>query len=424
MFTLQLQEEQSDNLISIRKEQFSFITRDIRYKLKEGFPGSGIRYLHYYEKDTTLIISNISNGRVQLLNLSTGGFRSFVNHTATVRKIRMYNGEIVTSGWDGSVRFTNYFTLNQRLVLTDRTMGRCPFFNISTDGRYLFSFSYDSDLIPLGVANSVRKWSLINGKLLKVLAASTEIKGTPRSGSVMIHRGRLYVCGDSGFFRVFDMETGVLIKEIKTDSDFRSMTSLIHHHYLLASDWEGYIHFFNLENNCIEFKKKCHRTDILCVRVHPKNPDIIITSSTDGVIKFWGMPGFALINTILANHNDIWSMVFINDRLVAGNIDGEIGIYDISDVRKIQWKGSLFISDQSFVVQALGSKMFFTNDISTMEVYSEKEKQKIAGKEAEYLLDQGNNLLVMRELFGIKDRLNGHLFGGADFIPLLPESLE
>ena len=53
----------------------------------------------------------------------------------------------------------------------------------------------------------------------------------------------------------------------------------------------------------------------------------------------------------------------------------------------------------------------------------EKEKQKIAGKEAEYLLDQGNNLLVLKELFGIKDKPNRHLTGGADFIPLLPESL-
>ena len=423
MLTQQFKEKQSNALISYKRESFEYLTREYQYKLKEGFQGLGIRYLTYCKKDQTLLISNISNGRVHLLNLYSGGLRSFVNHSATVRKIILFNDEIYTASWDGTVRATNYLTLQQRRIMTQFAMGRCPFINISPDGKYLFSFTYDSDIIPFGVANIVRKWDMKSGKLLKVLVASAEQIGTAKSGAIIIHQGQLYVCSNSGYFRIFDMATGKRIKEIRTGSDFRSMTSVLHYNFLLASDWEGYIHFFNLESKSIDFKMKCHNTDIFCIRVHPGNPDIIFTSSADGVIKVWEMPGFVLLNTILANHNDLWSMVFINDHLVIGNIDGEIQVYDIADVRHISYKGRIVLSDQSFVVQAVGSKMFYTNDISAVEVYREPDNNKVTGKESEYLLGQGNNLMVLRGLFGLEDRIKGLLPGNNKLFPLIPESL-
>jgi WD40 repeat protein len=422
MLTKQFNEKQSYNLVAYKNKSFDNFTKEYQFKLNKNFLGLGIRYLHYFEKDNTLLISNISNGIVHLINLSNGSFRSFLNHTATVRKIRIFNNEIITSSWDSTVRVTNYLSMKQRLKLTDRTMGRCPFFNISPDGKYLFSFTYDSDVVPLGVANTVRKWSFESGNLLRVVSASTDYKNERRSGSIIMYADKLYVCCDNGYFRIFKMQSGRLIKQINTEADFRSMTSLFHYHYLLASDWDGYVHFFNLKYNRIDFKIKCHNTDILCIRVHPKRPDIIITSSMDGVIKFWKMPGFELIKSIEIDHSDLWSMVFINDRLAIGNADGEICIYDIRDIDNIQFKGRLVLAERSYVVQAIGTKMFFTNDLSKMEVYRDKEADKIEGKESLHLLSQSNNIMVLRELFGMEDNTHGQLNDHFKFMPLLQDS--
>ena len=409
---------QSQIMVSYLKESFEHATMDCHYRLKPDFPSLGLRYLHYYEQDHTLIMANIHHGKVYLLNLLTGNFRSFLVHNQSVRKVRMFNGEIYTSSWDGSVCATNYYTLKNRIRFTDRTMGRCPFFNINPEGTYLYSFSYDSDIIPLSMANSVRKWNMKTGNLEHLMAASTEQKSGRRSGSIIFYKNRLYVSCNSGYFRIFDQKTGGLIREIHGNADYRSMMALFHHNYLLASDWDGYIHFLNLKTNRIDFVLKCHNTDILSMRIHPYDRDVIFTSSYDGVIKVWKMPGFVLLNTIITAHTDLWSMVFINDRLVIGNVDGEISVYDIKDLLSIKFLGRLVLSDKAIVAQAMGVKQFYTNNPSAMEVYREDEGV-IEGKDAEYLADQGNNLMVLRDLFGIEEAdgdIHGNKWG---FTPLL-----
>lgn len=421
MLTIQNMDRTSAMMTSYLKESFEYVTRACNYRIKAGFQVLGIRYLHYFEQDHTLLISNITNGRVHLINILTGKLRSFFNHTATVRKIRIFNGDIYTSSWDGSVRATNYHTLEEKLRLTDRNMGRCPFFNISPDGKYLYSFTYDSDVIPMGVANSVRKWCLKSGTMESLVSASAEQKSYRKSGSVIFYRNRLYVGCDSGYLRIFDQRSGRLIKEILSEADFRSMTALFHFNYLLASDWNGYIHFLNIKTNKIDYVLKAHNTDILSMRVDPRNRNILFTSSSDGIIRVWGLPGFDLQKTILTGHTDLWSMVFINDCLLIGNIDGEIRVYDIHDLNDINFKGRIVISDQSFVTQSKNSKMFFTNDISVMEAYREKEEKSFSPQESEILLDQGNNLKVMQELFGLNDGLNKLSGAKTNFTKFFPE---
>jgi WD40 repeat protein len=422
MLSINIQAKQSEALISYKKQSHEYLTREYSFRLKENFPALGIRYLHYNAKDQSLLISNTSNGRVHILNLSTGNFRWFMNHRTTVRKIRVFNNEIFTSSWDGSVCISNYSTLIKKLILTEGTMGRCPFINISPDGKFLYSFSYDSDVSPIGAFNAIRKWSLKTGKLLKVMQASGYQRSTCRSGSIIILRNRLYVCSDNGYFRIFDSRTGKMIKSFNIECDFRMMTSIVKYNYILVPDWNGFIHFFNLIKNNFDFKLKCHNTDIMCIRVHPNNPEIIITSSADGVIRFWEMPGFDLLHSIEVNHQQLWSMVFVNNRLVISTTDGEIRIYNIADLFDIRLAGRIVLSDHSYVVQACDSKMFYTNNIFSLEVFRAIDDAKITGKESEYLLGQSNSLMVLRELFGIEDWMNGLLSGKVNYIPQLKES--
>lgn len=402
---------------SINRESFDHLTSDCHYMLMPDYPSLGIRYLHYHASDHTLIICNIHHGQVHLLNLLTGYFRSFFPHKASVRKARVFNGSIYTSSWDGTVRISHYHSLIETMTLTDRTMGRCPFFNISPDGAHLYSFSYDSDMIPMGVANSVRKWCLGTGRLINLMAASAEQKSTRRSGSIIFYGDRLYVCSNSGYFRVFDIKTGLLVKDVPTHADFRAMMALFHYGYILASDWDGNIHFFNVETLKVDHILKCHNAEMLCMRLHPHNPDIIFTSSFDGVIKVWRMPGFELLGSVLTGHDQLWSMVFVNDRLLSGNNDGEIRVYDIGDLLNLKYLGRIVISGKSFVAQSLISKKFYTNNIADMEIYRADGPQP-GQKEKDYLLGRGNSLEVLTGMFGL-DALSSNMTGNAPFIPLL-----
>jgi WD40 repeat protein len=406
------------------KESNNYLMKDYTFRIADNYSTYGIRYLNYFEQKNTLLISNVSNGRVHLLNLMTGQLDSFTHHQTTVRKILTFKNDIITASWDGTVRVTDFDTLSQRLVLTDKSMGRCPYINITPDGKYLYSFTYDSDIIPLGMANTIRKFCLKTGRILFRVAASSFAKSQCRSGSIILWKNKLYECSDSGYFRIFDLRNGRFIKEIVTQYDYRTMTSLFHYNYLLASDWQGRIHFFNLKTNKFDYAIQAHNSDILSIRVHPKNPNILFTSGNDGMIRVWEMPEFRLLNTIFVNQRDLWSFVFINDRVVVGNFAGEIRIYKISNFYNLSYIGRIILSDHSFVAQTTGSKLFFTNNLESIEISPVNNDTALSSREKEYLLNQNNNLMALRELFGFEEVNNGYLKGQHNHLPLLAQSFK
>ncbi|MBE0640241.1 MAG: hypothetical protein IH598_17135 [Bacteroidales bacterium] len=406
------------------KESNDYLMKNYTFRVAENYPTYGIRYLNYFEQKNTLLISNVSNSRVHLINLKTGQLDSYAHHQTTVRKILTYKNDIITASWDGTVRVTDFDSLRQRLLLTDQSMGRCPFINISPDGKYLYSFTYDSDVIPFGTANTVRKFCLKTGKVLFRVAASSYNKNERRSGSIIHWKNKLYVCSDNGYFRIFDLRTGRFIREIIRPFDYRTMSSLFHYHYLLASDWDGRIHFFNLKTNQFDYAVQAHNNDILSIRVHPNNPSILFTSGNDGMIRVWEMPKFRLLNTIFVNQRDLWSFVFINDRIVVGNIAGEIRVYKISNFYNLSYIGRIVLSDHSFVAQTTGSKLFFTNNLESLEVSPVNDDTALSSREKEYLLNQNNNLMVLRELFGFEEDNNGYLKGQHNLVPLLASSFK
>jgi WD40 repeat protein len=184
----------------------------------------------------------------------------------------------------------------------------------------------------------------------------------------------------------------------------------------------GDLHFFNMSTNTFDYKVKASNSGIYCIRVHPDNPNIIFTSSSDGVIRVWEMPGFNLVNTIIVGHHDLWSMVFINNRLLTGDIDGEIRVYDIKDLSNILLKGRLVISNGVFVAQVPESPMFYTNDLNVMEIYRKSDMEKITGKNGEHILGQSNRLSVLRELFGIEDGMPALTDNSLRFAPQIAEN--
>ncbi len=227
---------------------------------------------------------------------------------------------------------------------------------------------------------------------------------------------------DSGYFRVFDGRTYDLIYNKPDGPNFRTMVSLFDYNYILASDWSGNIHFFNIRTNRFDARIKSHNGDVYCVRRHPVIPDIVITSSSNGSIRFWKMPGFLEVNYIHTQKPDLWSMAFINDHLAVGNIDGEVMVYDISDPGNVHYKGKISLSQHSFVAQPVNSNLFFTNNKSKLEVRRKSDNSRILGKEAEYVLDKQNDLKAFKELFGLKNDEEALYNKNIRFIPQFSEN--
>jgi WD40 repeat protein len=404
------------------KESYNYLVKDYSFIISDKMNPLGIRYLRYLEGRNTLLISNISNGKIHILNVASGDFGSICHHKASVRKIQTYGNLVITSGWDGTVRVTDLIDHSQKLVLTDQWMGRCPYVNVSEDGRFAYAFSYDSDVRP-DAANRMRKFCLYTGKLIYVADASTAIYNDRRSGTILLWNNKVYVSSDNGFFRIFDQKTGRLIHEIITGYDYRTMTSLVpHDEKLLVSDWDGRIHLFDLKKQRFESYFQAHQTDILSIRLHPAHPDILYTAGNEGIIRIWELPGFKLLNTTWARHRDLWSMVFINGRLVVGNIDGEIRVYKTGNGHELTYSGRVVLSGDSYVAQTVGSKLFFTNDIGCMEALPVHGENPLSNKESVHILQQSNHLAVLRDLFGVSDTCHEPPAGGLFFPPLLTTS--
>jgi WD40 repeat protein len=422
MTDIQCFERLSAKIARLEQDGFGFATKNVSYRMKNNFRRPGIRFLTWYDKDKTLLVSNVHNGQVQLLNLLSGKLRHFKSHFRTVRRVKVVDEEIITASWDGSVRISNYYTLEERLKLRCLKMGRCPDFSLTPDGNFLFSFSYDQDVDPANSYNNVRQWCLKTGTLHNIFPASSCKTGTSFSGSSIYHNNRLYVASDSGFYRAFSLETGSLIAELRFNTDFRTMIGLPHYNCMLACDWEGNIYLLNMLTHQPDMKVKAHSHDIYCLREHPLRKGNIFTADKFGMVNIWEMPGLRYVNTIDTGMVDVWSMDFLNNRLLVGGNGGKIMVYDIIDLNRIKYIGSLLIGHDSFVAQVEGSNRYFTNDTSLIEIVNLADNSILEGKEAEYLAGEFNSLKVLRELFGVEDYTNELLNGEMEFIPMLQES--
>lgn len=419
---------------------------------------AGIRYLHYDDIENELLISSTCNGRVYILNLETGILRFYKHHTYTVRKVIRYNEDYITASWDNTVRVTNRKTLQARLKLTTNDMGRCPTFTVSADGRWVYSFSYDSD-INHGNTNTVRKWSLKTGKLIMTYRETGNHFAFTRSGGLFILNNKvLVVASDSGYLNFLDVRTGNLINSyFQPGTVFRTILNVQNDIFLV--DVGGYIHKFSIGEKRYVSKVMAHHGDITCIKLLVKNgKKYLFTTAFDGKIVILELPGLYKINELYAPGSK-WSMAFIHDKLMlAGDVYGRILVFDIENIHDIKMRGLIRIYQEGMYVAnpendfSFGTiRNFYTDNISTLEVYRGKtgdgKKQeptnsfriadirsgdekdpvsdsRISGKEAEYLISACNNFNEFRELFKLEDYDPKKSITGNKFVPMLNEFIQ
>lgn len=285
----------SDNMCGmIERYDRSFqesMSEGYTFHLKSGIDNIGTRFVHYDQDDHTLLISHIYSNSIQILNLISGTLKWIECQKSTVRSMMTGNGNIISSSWDGSVAVIDKKTLRIKQLLIDyQSMGRCPHAAFSTDGRFLFSLTYDSDKLPDRTSNSVRMWSLADGSLHKTIELPGVHLTSRRCGSCEEHDGNLFVVSDTGFLNIYDTLTGEMVFEDYYGDQFQSMCKLLPYNMLALAGGSGHLYLTDLSGRRILQRTKAHRNDITQMIIHPTRQDVLITVSFDGTLKFWHLP--------------------------------------------------------------------------------------------------------------------------------------
>jgi len=383
-----------------RKKTFAgMLCEGYHFEIKNEISNSGHRYIFYYKAEHSLIISHIYSNRVHVLNLETGKLRWFDHHGTTVRSVLASNNEIVTASWDGTVCVTGFESLELRLRLTEKEMGRCPWTAISPASDFVYSYSYDSDKNPALTSNTVRKWRLSDGKLEKSLPLSGIHLSIRRCGSCEGYDNRLYVVSDTGNFDIYDCNTGILLSEFYYH-DHLQCICISHNFNLIAiAGTEGNIYLCDLSGQTILQKRKAHMFDISQLYIHPERPEIMISISFDGELKLWKLPELELLESVEVSKDRLWTVSIVNDLLMTGGEDGDIRIFDIKTLPGIKLKGKLMISGDSYTFLNAELNSFYTSDLSRIQVRRIVDGIIINDQFAEYLLNTTCDFKDFKDLF-------------------------
>jgi outer membrane protein assembly factor BamB len=389
------------NFIPSHKKSFEEnLCEGYHFEIKNGIKSAGARSVYYYKTEHSLLVSHVYSNRVHVLNLETGKLRWFDHHGTTVRSVQVCSHEIITASWDGTVCITGFDRLELRLVLTEKDMGRCPYAAISPDNNFVYAYSYDSDKNPLHTSNTVRKWSLADGKLEKVLQLPGIHLSGRRCGSCEVNDNRLFVVSDTGHLNIYDCSMGSLIAEFNYSDQLQCLSLLKGFDMVAMAGGEGNIYLCDLSGQRIIQKRKGHQHDVAHLYVLPDKPEIMVSVGFDGAMKIWKLPDLQLLESIDVSRNRLWTVCAINDLLISGGEDGDIWIYDIKNLPNVVPKGKLVFSDESYAFLQYNSNSFFASDQSMMQVSRNIDKIPIDDQFAEYLLTTACNFKIFKDLFG------------------------
>lgn len=385
--------------VAYKKSFIEILCDDFRFEINLTVRSQGTRSVFYYKPEHSLLISHVYSNRVHILNLTTGKLRWFDHHVTTVRSVQIYNHEIVTASWDGAVCFTNFDSLELRLILTEKEMGRCPDVAISTSHGFAYSYSYDSDKNPKRKSNTVRRWSIANGELKKVFKLPGVHLSGRRCGSCAVHGNRLYVVSDSGHLHVYHTTIPILISERSFNDELQTICIVPVFNLLAIAGGEGNLYLCNLSGKRIKQITKAHNHDVSQLFIHPEKPEILISVSFDGTMKIWKLPDLELLASVNVKGICLWTVTAINDLLIVGGEANDIWIYDIKNLPEVILKGKLVLSDDSIAYLPSDSNLFYASDLSMVKVRKNDGSLVLDDQYAEYLLNTACNFKIFKDLF-------------------------
>jgi hypothetical protein len=368
------------------------------FEVKNDIKRMGSRSIYYYKEGHSLLISHFFCSRVHVLNLETGKLRWFDHHGSTVRSTGVCNHEIITTSWDGTVGVTGFDTLERRLILTEKGMGRSPDAAISPDNKSVFSYSYDSDKNPDLTSNAIREWNLSDGRLKRTIQLPGTHLSKRRCGYCMVYDDHLFVVSNTGHLHIYNWLTGSLFAEYFCYDQLQSLCLFPALNMLAMAGSLGTIYLCDFSGRLILSRRKAHLHDISQMFVLPDQPEIMISISFDGTMKMWKIPGLELLDSAKVNGDRLWTATAANDLLIAGGDETLTCIYDIKNMH-FKLKGMLIFSDESYAIITNSTHSFFTNDQSIMQVRKDIDGTLPDDQLSEYLLHTECNLSVLKDLF-------------------------
>jgi WD40 repeat protein len=372
------------------------------FEVKNDIKRMGSRSLYYYKEGHSLLISHFFSSRVHVLNLETGKLRWFDHHGTTVRSVLVRNHEIVTTSWDGTVGVTGFYSLERRLSMTEKGMGRTPYAATSPDNESVFSYSYDSDKNPNLTSNTLREWNLPDGRLKRTIQLPGVHLSDRRCGYCAVYDNQLFIVSNTGHLHIYDCSAGILLAEFFYFDQLQSLCLFPDINLLAMAGSLGNIYLCDLSGQRIHSKRKAHTHDISQLFVHPDKPEIMISISFDGIMKIWKIPELELLGSVVVNGDRLWNVTAVNDLLIAGGDSELTCIYDIKNLH-INLKGKLIFTDESYAFIPANSGSFFTNNPSIMQVRRDSDGTLLEGQLAEYLLNTACNLKALRNLFSAEN---------------------
>ena len=404
---LPILQSKEHNAVTIYRKTFSdHLCDEYRFDLNTREISSGTRSVFYYQEENSLLVSHTDSSKVHVINLMTGKIRWFDHHSTTVRSVVVVNHKIITASWDGTVCITDFNSLALEMVLTEKTMGRCPQAIVSSDFRTVYSYSYDSDKDPACTSNTVREWSMSNGSLNRIIRLPGEHLRSYRCGSCLIYQGKFYAVSNSGYFHAIDCATGKIVHEYRSSEELQSLCVIPLKHIILVTGNSGNIYQFDTSKLKLIRIVKAYQNKIMHIMGHPENQKILLTSGYDGNLKILQLPDLELLSSTEVEQSCLWSITTIGNMMITGGVNGALWVYDISDPRNVIPKGKIHVMDQSYAYISENRSSFYTSDLNLIKVVKADTKEQAELQFGQYLANSRNNLNVIRDLFGLKDPEN------------------
>ncbi len=284
------------------------------------------KYVVSASNDSTIKLWDI-NKKTRRLIQTFEGHAEGVN-TVTITPDDKY---IVSAGEDNTIKL---WDTNKKTAI-ETFKGSCSepvsIIAVTPDGKYILSasdWSHEKEIINL--------WNINTGTLVRKFKLSY-IKFIEIS-----YDGKYIICTDDTAIKIYDINTGVIIKEFEFNLPVKKIVTTKNGNYIVYSDWfedgsadNDIIHIYDIKTETvIQTFKKYGEWDKLTI-----SNGKYIASGGNGSIIMWDMEaGFEIQTFTYYPEDSLKSLVITQDgkNLISGYSCGAIVIWDIETGSEIQ----------------------------------------------------------------------------------------
>ena len=251
-------------------------------------------------------------GHLLLLNANTGVLQqTLLGHTNGSRPLVFSSDSntLVSSSWDGTIRFWNVGTGSNKLTI---------------EGHFNFrgiALSPNGKTVATGVESSIFLWNTQDGRFNEVLNGAGRIDALTYSpdGKTLAIATR----NDGPQIQLLNARTGqsrrtLRWKEGEADSIVFSPNSK----QVASASWDGTIRLWNANNGKLQRTLTGHTEGIRSIVFSPDGKTLV-SASWDRTIRLWNPQTGRLQRTLEGHRDDMWALAFSpnGNTLVSGSWD-------------------------------------------------------------------------------------------------------